>query len=673
MWFDNGYYGELLEVLDKLSKGNLNFNEDNLKKFNNIKYKKITDALINVKLNLNNQIQNNLNVIDKIINGNIDEINLSFNDIGDYNKIYTRYNLLIKQLKKMNASVENFQNTIMESDNIRSRLNASEFRGIWSEHINNLNFIIDYFVQNLDEISLILNNVSQGNLSQKITVDAKGEVLELKNTINTMVDQLSQFASEVTRVAKEVGTDGLLGGQAKVSGVSGTWLDLTNNVNDMANSLTSQVRNIADVTTAVAQGDLSQKITVDAKGEVLELKNTINTMVDQLSQFASEVTRVAKEVGTDGLFGTQAKVSGVSGTWLDLTNNVNIMSESLAEVDKENKAQNWIKDGISILSKEILYKDIISEQFQIAITHLCRYINAGMGAIYIYDSISETLEIESSYAYEKTENSKNKFNLGEGVIGQVAYDRKPILIESNTSNISIRTGTTEYKIISTYTSPLIFKERLVGVVELATYKKFDKIHIDYLENAISVLAGSFYASIQNRDNEKLEYISKTDALTGLNNRGYFDKIMPEILQREKRSDSLICFAILDIDFFKNFNDTYGHQIGDQVLKSVANILINSAYRDNDLCFRIGGEEFAIIFSSIDEKKAFKFMNKIKELVEELELTNEKGEHIHNITISIGLTCKRASEIENLKTLFEETDKLLYRAKNSGRNIVIKND
>src|SRR6202008_43948 len=171
--------------------------------------------------------------------------------------------------------------------------------------------------------------VARGDLSRKITVDARGEILELKNTINTMVDQLSSFASEVTRVAKEVGTEGKLGGQADVKGVGGVWKDLTDSVNSMAGNLTNQVRNIADVTTAVAKGDLSTKITVDARGEILELKSTINIMVDQLNAFASEVTRVAREVGTEGKLGGQADVKGIAGTWRDLTESVNSMASNL--------------------------------------------------------------------------------------------------------------------------------------------------------------------------------------------------------------------------------------------------------------------------------------------------------------------------------------------------------
>src|SRR5689334_7492197 len=178
-------------------------------------------------------------------------------------------------------------------------------------------------------IANVTTAVVRGDLSKKITVDVRGEILELKNTINTMVDQLNDFASEVTRVAREVGTEGKLGGQARVPGASGIWRHLTDSVNSMATNLTDQVRNIADVTTAVARGDLSTKITVDVRGELLRLKNTINTMVDQLNAFASEVTRVAREVGTEGQLGGQAIVRGVGGTWKDLTDSVNSMASNL--------------------------------------------------------------------------------------------------------------------------------------------------------------------------------------------------------------------------------------------------------------------------------------------------------------------------------------------------------
>src|SRR5213079_3337945 len=203
--------------------------------------------------------------------------------------------------------------------------------GTWKDLTDSVNAMAGNLTARVRNIAEVTTAVARGDLSRKITVDVKGEILELKNTINTMVDQLNAFAGEVTRVAREVGTDGKLGGQAEVPGVSGTWKDLTDSVNLMASNLTGQARNIAEVTTAVANGDLSRKITVDVKGEILDLKNTINTMVDQLNSFAAEVTRVAREVGTEGKLGGQAEVKGVSGTWKDLTDNVNVMAANLTD------------------------------------------------------------------------------------------------------------------------------------------------------------------------------------------------------------------------------------------------------------------------------------------------------------------------------------------------------
>src|SRR5437764_3053744 len=201
--------------------------------------------------------------------------------------------------------------------------------GAWKDLTESVNSMASNLTNQVRNIAQVATAVANGDLSQKITVAALGEILELKDTVNTMVDQLSSFADEVTRVAREVGTEGKLGGQAQVRGVAGTWRDLTESVNQLASNLTGQVRNIAQVTTAVARGDLSQKITVDARGEILALKTTVNTMVDQLSSFADEVTRVAREVGTEGKLGGQAQVPGVAGTWRDLTDNVNLMASNL--------------------------------------------------------------------------------------------------------------------------------------------------------------------------------------------------------------------------------------------------------------------------------------------------------------------------------------------------------
>ncbi|WP_158806453.1 HAMP domain-containing protein, partial [Streptomyces sp. NRRL WC-3774] len=218
--------------------------------------------------------------------------------------------------------------------------------GVWRDLTDSVNGMAGNLTAQVRNIAQVATAVARGDLSQKIDVDARGEILELKNTLNTMVDQLSSFADQVTRVAREVGTEGILGGQAEVQGVSGTWKDLTQSVNFMANNLTIQVRNIAEVTTAVAKGDLSKKITVDAKGEILELVTTVNTMVDQLSSFAEQVTRVAREVGTEGQLGGQARVPGVTGIWKDLSDNVNLMANNLTmQVRNISQVANAVANG----------------------------------------------------------------------------------------------------------------------------------------------------------------------------------------------------------------------------------------------------------------------------------------------------------------------------------------
>ncbi|WP_026284513.1 HAMP domain-containing protein [Salinispora arenicola] len=248
---------------------------------------------------------------------------------GEYLGIGRRVNTMVDQLSSFADEVTRVAREVGTEGKLGGQADVRGAAGTWKDLIDSVNTMGSNLTAQVRNISQVSTAVATGDLGQKITVDAQGEILELKNTVNTMVDQLSSFADEVTRVAREVGTEGKLGGQAQVKGVSGTWRDLTDNVNSMASNLTSQVRNIASVTTAVARGDLGQKITVDAQGEILELKNTVNTMVDQLSSFADEVTRVAREVGTEGKLGGQAQVKGVSGTWRDLTENVNQLAGNL--------------------------------------------------------------------------------------------------------------------------------------------------------------------------------------------------------------------------------------------------------------------------------------------------------------------------------------------------------
>src|SRR6202008_691105 len=238
-------------------------------------------------------------------------------------------NTMVDQLSSFASEVTRVAREVGTEGKLGGQAFVKGVGGTWKDLTDSVNFMAGNLTAQVRNIADVTTAVATGDLSKKITVDVKGEILELKNTINTMVDQLNAFASEVTRVAREVGSEGKLGGQADVKGVAGTWKDLTDNLNFMASSLPGQVRNIAEVTTAVAMGDLSKKITVEVKGEILELKNTINTMVDQLNAFASEVSRVAREVGTEGKLGGQAQVKGVTGAWKDLTDHVNFMAANL--------------------------------------------------------------------------------------------------------------------------------------------------------------------------------------------------------------------------------------------------------------------------------------------------------------------------------------------------------
>ncbi len=392
--------------------------------------------------------------------------------------------------------------------------------------------------------------VARGDLSRKITADAKGEILELKNTINTMVDQLSAFASEVTRVAKEVGTEGKLGGQAEVPGVGGTWKDLTDNVNFMASNLTGQVRNIADVTTAVARGDLSRKITADARGEILELKNTINIMVDQLSAFADEVTRVAKEVGTEGKLGGQAVVPGVGGTWKDLTDNVNAMANSLTlqvraiadvatavtrgdlsrqitveaqgeldelkgnlnqmianlkETTDKNTEQDWLKTNLAKFSRMMQGQKDLETVSRLIMSELTPLVSAHHGAFYLMEDQAGTplLRLIASYAFKERKNVSNVFHLGEGLIGQSALEKKPILLTNVPDDyVTIMSGLGESPPRNIIVLPVLFEGEVKAVIELASFQPFSQIHqlfLDQLSESVGVVINMISANMRTAD------------------------------------------------------------------------------------------------------------------------------------------------------------------------------
>src|SRR5205085_1958082 len=309
--------------------------------------------------------------------------------------------------------------------------------------------------------------VAKGDLSKKITVDVKGEILELKNTVNTMVDQLSSFAAEVTRVAREVGTEGRLGGQAVVEGVSGTWKDLTDSVNSMAGNLTDQVRGIAKVVTAVANGDLKQKLTVEAKGEIAALAETINSMIDTLATFAEQVTTVAREVGVEGQLGGQAKVPGASGTWKGLTENVNQLAE------------NWTTQVPVVRAQHAEFHVLSGGEEYPHLTLLARYASEGEGA------------------------HGRRIGLGEGLVGQCALERRKILLTNPPPDyLRITSGLGAASPRNILVLPIVFESQVKGVLELASFDGFNDVHqafLDQLTESIGIVINTIEANTRTED------------------------------------------------------------------------------------------------------------------------------------------------------------------------------
>jgi HAMP domain-containing protein/CheY-like chemotaxis protein/signal transduction histidine kinase len=293
-------------------------------------WKDLTDSVNSMAGNLTAQVRNIAEVTTAVASGDLSR-KITVDVKGEILELKDTINTMVDQLNAFAGEVTRVAREVGTDGKLGGQAQVPGVAGTWKDLTDNVNFMASNLTGQVRNIAEVATAIANGDLSKKITVDVRGEILQLKETLNTMVEQLRSFAAEVTRVAREVGSEGRLGGQANVPGVAGTWKDLTDSVNAMAGNLTAQVRNIAEVTTAVARGDLSRKITVDVKGEILELKNTINTMVDQLNAFAAEVTRVAREVGTEGKLGGQAQVPGVAGTWKDLTDNVNVMAANLTE------------------------------------------------------------------------------------------------------------------------------------------------------------------------------------------------------------------------------------------------------------------------------------------------------------------------------------------------------
>ncbi len=323
-------------------------------------WKDLTDSVNSMAGNLTGQVRNIAEVTTAVARGDLSR-KITVDVKGEILELKNTINTMVDQLNAFAGEVTRVAREVGTDGKLGGQAEVPGVAGTWKDLTDNVNFMASNLTGQVRNIAEVATAIANGDLSKKITVDVRGEILQLKETLNTMVEQLRSFAAEVTRVAREVGSEGRLGGQANVSGVAGTWKDLTDSVNAMAGNLTGQVRNIAEVTTAVARGDLSRKITVDVKGEILELKNTINTMVDQLNAFAAEVTRVAREVGTEGKLGGQAQVPGVAGTWKDLTDNVNVMAANLTE-----QVRGIVKVVTAVANGELTQKLTVNAKGEVA-------------------------------------------------------------------------------------------------------------------------------------------------------------------------------------------------------------------------------------------------------------------------------------------------------------------
>ncbi|HYU69749.1 MAG TPA: response regulator [Burkholderiales bacterium] len=448
---------------------------------------------------------------------------------GEFLRIWKIVNTMVDQLGGFASEVSRVAREVGSDGKLGGQAQVPGAAGTWKDLTDNVNSMAANLTGQVRNIAEVTTAVAKGDLSKKITVDVKGEILELKSTINTMVDQLNGFASEVSRVAREVGSDGKLGGQAQVPGVAGTWKDLTDNVNSMAANLTNHVRGIAQVVTAVAKGDLKRKVAFEAKGEIAALADTINGMIDTLATFADQVTNVAREVGTDGKLGGQARVPGAAGLWRDLTDNVNqlaanlttqvrsiaevatavtkgdftrsIMVEAMGEVavlkdninemirnlkntTLKNNEQDWLKTNLAKFTQMLQgHTDLVTVS-KLVLSELTPLVNAQQGVFYtqVKRGDEPSLELLASYASKPNKHLSKTLRIGEGLVGQCAYEKKRILIEDVPDDYirvsSILGSATPMNIIIL---PVVFEGEVKAVVELASLRKFSETHLSFLD------------------------------------------------------------------------------------------------------------------------------------------------------------------------------------------------
>jgi signal transduction histidine kinase/HAMP domain-containing protein/ActR/RegA family two-component response regulator len=513
-------------------------------------WRDLTESVNFMAGNLTSQVRNIAQVTTAVAKGDLSQ-KITVDARGEILELKNTVNTMVDQLSAFAGEVTRMAREVGTEGRLGGQAHVPGVGGTWRDLTESVNFMAGNLTVQVRSIAQVATAVAKGDLSQKIRVDARGEILELKDTINTMVDTLSAFAGEVTRVAREVGTEGILGGQAAVPNVAGTWKDLTDNVNSMANNLTSQVRNIAQVTTAVAQGDLTKKIDVDARGEILALKTTINTMVDQLSSFAAEVTRVAREVGREGRLGGQAEVEGVSGTWKRLTENVNelagnltrqvraisqvtsavttgdltrsisveaqgevaelkdninTMVRSLRETTEANRQQGWLQTSLARVAGLMQGQRDPAVVADLIMSELIPLVGAQHGAFFLADSSGDQTELRliAGYGLAPGDGSAERVLLGQSLIGQVAKTRKPVVLDSVPGDyVRISSAIGESRPVNVMIVPIVFEDQVLGVIEAGSLWQFTQAHRDFLEQLMETIGVNVNTMIAN---------ARTDAL-----------------------------------------------------------------------------------------------------------------------------------------------------------------
>ncbi|MGB8797095.1 MAG: HAMP domain-containing protein, partial [Candidatus Aquilonibacter sp.] len=511
-------------------------------------WKDLTDSVNVMASNLTSQVRNIADVTTAVATGDLSK-KITVDVRGEIAELKNTINTMVDQLNGFASEVTRVAREVGSEGILGGQARVQGVSGTWKDLTDSVNFMASNLTSQVRNIAKVTTAVANGDLSKKITVDVRGEIAELKDTINVMVDQLNAFASEVTRVAREVGSEGVLGGQARVQGVSGTWKDLTDNVNSMAANLTNQVRGIAEVVTGVANGDLKRKLTLQARGEIALLAETINGMIDTLATFADQVTTVAREVGFEGRLGGQANVPGAAGLWRDLTDNVNQLAaqltnqiraisevattvtkgdlsrtieieargevgeltknvnemiQNLRDTTRKGTEQDWFKTNLARFTSMLQGQRDITVVTQLIMSELVPLINAQTGAFYVTDLDDGALRLRliASYALPR-ERAGKTIAFGEGLVGQCAVEKQRILLTAvPKSYVRIGSGIGDVDAISLVVLPVTFEGEIKAVIEMASLRGFDEIHLlflDQLMQSIGVMLNTITASMRTEE------------------------------------------------------------------------------------------------------------------------------------------------------------------------------